>query len=93
MQLWLTVNGEKRQEDNTGLMLFRIPRILSDVTRVMRLMRDDIVLTGTPKGVGSVVPGDIIEAGVRVQGKDLEKGRIRVKVQESKDEFVWDATK
>ncbi|KAI4153862.1 MAG: hypothetical protein LQ340_002045, partial [Diploschistes diacapsis] len=50
VDLSLTVNGESRQSDNTELMLFRIPRQLSDISSVMTLEKGDLVLTGTPKG-------------------------------------------
>ena len=82
IELHLTVNHEKRQEDSTGLMLFRIPRILSEISRVMRLGKGDLVLTGTPKGVGEVRVGDVMRAGIRVAGEEIEEGRIEVAVEE-----------
>ena len=82
VELYLKVNGEVKQEDSTELMLFRIPRQLSDISRVMTLEKGDIVLTGTPKGVGSVVTGDVMEAGMRVQGKEMEEARMRVEVKD-----------
>ncbi|KFX95870.1 hypothetical protein V495_08756 [Pseudogymnoascus sp. VKM F-4514 (FW-929)] len=88
-EVWLSVNGEKKQSDSTGLMVFRIPRILSDISKVMTLRRGDIVLTGTPKGVGSVKPGDVMTAGIRVGGVEVEEGRIEVKVEEAKGAFVY----
>ncbi|KAI9758817.1 MAG: hypothetical protein M4579_002831 [Chaenotheca gracillima] len=81
-QLYLSVNGEKRQEDSTALMLFRIPRILSDISKVMTLEEGDLVLTGTPKGVGQVKVGDKIQAGIRIGGREIEEGRIDVGVAE-----------
>ena len=81
VELWLRVNGELRQSDSTALMLFNIPRLLQHVTSVMPLEEDDLLLTGTPKGVGPVVPGDIITAGIKVNGVDLEEGRIEVVVE------------
>lgn len=63
-------------------MLFDIPRLLRHVTSVTPLFEDDLLLTGTPKGVGSVVPGDRITAGVRVDGVEVEQGRIEVVVEE-----------
>ena len=92
VELWLTVNGEGRQRDSTGLMLFRIPRILSEISRVMRLEEGDIVLTGTPKGVGPVEVGDVMRAGVRVAGKELKKGAIEVGVEEKGGLFVYEET-
>lgn len=92
VELYLTVNNEARQSDSTNLMLFRIPRILSDISKVMTLEEGDIVLTGTPKGVGSVVPGDVMRAGIRVGGKEVEEAKIEVKVEESKSAFVFKET-
>src|SRR4051812_13003964 len=72
IELYLTVNNEVRQNDSTELMLFKIPRLLSDISKVMTLEPGDIVITGTPKGVGPVVPGDVMRAGIRIDGKELE---------------------
>lgn len=82
VELFLSVNGEVRQKDSTSLMLFRIPTILSHVSRIMTLQPGDVVLTGTPKGVGSVQVGDVMRAGIRVGGRELEEGRIEVGVEE-----------
>jgi acylpyruvate hydrolase len=80
--IWLSVNGEMKQSDNTELMLFRIPRQLSDISRVMTLEKGDIVLTGTPKGVGPVKTGDIMRAGLKVNGKDIEEANLEVPVED-----------
>ena len=92
VELWLTVNGEERQRDSTGLMLFRIPRILSEISRVMRLEEGDIVLTGTPKGVGPVEVGDVMRAGVRIAGKESKEGAVEVGVEEKGGLFVYEET-
>lgn len=81
-ELFLTVNDEACQRDSTALMLFRIPTILSHISRVMVLEKGDVVLTGTPKGVGSVGVGDVMRAGVRVGGRELVEGGIEVGVSE-----------
>ncbi|KAM3086742.1 hypothetical protein ACMFMG_000867 [Clarireedia jacksonii] len=91
-ELYLTVNNEHRQADSTELMLFRIPRILSDISKVMTLEKGDIVLTGTPKGVGPVVPGDVMRAGIKVDGKELEEGKIEVVVEESTTTYEFKET-
>ena len=80
-ELYLKVNGKTRQDDSTALMIFKIPRLLSDISKVMTLEKGDLVLTGTPKGVGSVEVGDVMKAGIRVGGKELEQG-IEVEVAE-----------
>lgn len=92
LELFLEVNGQTRQCGSTGLMIYRIPRILSDISRVMTLHPGDIVLTGTPAGVGPVVPGDVMRAGVRAAGKELEEGRIEVPVEESTSAYVFSET-
>jgi 2-keto-4-pentenoate hydratase/2-oxohepta-3-ene-1,7-dioic acid hydratase in catechol pathway len=45
VEIYLTVNGKVQQQDSTELMLFRIPRILSDISKVMTLEEGDIVNT------------------------------------------------
>jgi len=54
------VNNEVRQESNTGHMIFSIPRILAYITRAITLEPGDLILTGTPAGVGPVQPGDVM---------------------------------
>ncbi|KAI5245855.1 hypothetical protein E4T47_03650 [Aureobasidium subglaciale] len=82
IELFLSVNGEMKQNDNTNLMLFQIPRQLADISRVMTLEKGDIILTGTPKGVGAVKTGDVIRAGMRVDGKEIEEASIEVEVKD-----------
>lgn len=89
-ELWLTVNGEHRQRDSTALMLFRIPRVLSEISRVMTLEAGDVVLTGTPKGVGKVEVGDVMRAGVRIGGKEVAEGGIEVGVEEKGGLYVFE---
>lgn len=92
VELYLTVNNEHRQLGSTELMLFRIPRIISDISKVMTLEEGDIVLTGTPKGVGPVVPGDVMRAGVKVGGKEVKEGYIEVVVKESTSSYEFQET-
>lgn len=92
VELFLEVNGKTRQQGSTNLMIYQIPRILSDISKVMALQPGDIVLTGTPEGVGPVVPGDKMRAGVRVGGKELEEGSIEIPVDESPSSYVFKET-
>jgi acylpyruvate hydrolase len=73
-------------------MLFQIPRILSDISKVMTLEKGNIVLTGTPKGVGRVVPRDIMRAGLKVGGRELPEAKIEVEVQESTSIYEFTET-
>jgi acylpyruvate hydrolase len=92
VELFLEVNGQVKQQGSTNLMIYQIPRMLSDISRVMALHPGDIVLTGTPAGVGPVVPGDVMRAGVRVAGKEVEEGKIEVPVEESPSSYAFAET-
>jgi len=92
VELWLSVNGEVKQQDNTELMLFKIGRQLADISKVMTLEKGDIILTGTPKGVGPTVPGDVIEAGIRVGGKDIDEARMKFEVKEREGPYEFRET-
>ncbi|KAK5172287.1 uncharacterized protein LTR77_003925 [Saxophila tyrrhenica] len=92
VELWLSVNGDVKQQDSTELMLFQIPRQLSDISKVMTLEQGDIVLTGTPKGVGPVVTGDVMEAGMRIGGKEVEEAKMRVEVKDRGGDYEYAET-
>jgi hypothetical protein len=61
-------------------MLFRIRRQLADISRVMTLEPGDIVLTGTPLGVGEVKVGEAMTGHIEVDGERLDEGTIQVGV-------------
>ena len=84
--LWLKVNGVDRQRDSSELMLFDVPRMLGHISKVMTLEEGDVVLTGTPKGVGEVRGGDVMSAGVEVDGREVEEGRVEVRVVDDAEE-------
>jgi 2-keto-4-pentenoate hydratase/2-oxohepta-3-ene-1,7-dioic acid hydratase in catechol pathway len=52
------VNGEIRQQGNTADMVFGVAELLAFISRVMTLLPGDVILTGTPAGIGPVRPGD-----------------------------------
>ncbi len=58
------VNGQERQHGASSDMAFKIPTILSYISRIMTLFPDDLVATGTPAGVGPLLPGDIVEVEI-----------------------------
>ncbi|WP_075832581.1 fumarylacetoacetate hydrolase family protein [Deinococcus marmoris] len=60
------VNGDTLQDSRTSLMIFDVPAILAYVTRFVTLEPGDVVLTGTPSGVGPLKSGDTVE--VEVEG-------------------------
>ena len=58
------VNGVVRQQATGAAMVFSVPALLSYISRVMTLEPGDIVATGTPAGVGPLMPGDVVEVEV-----------------------------
>jgi 2-keto-4-pentenoate hydratase/2-oxohepta-3-ene-1,7-dioic acid hydratase in catechol pathway len=58
------VNGKVRQQGNGTEMVFDIPALLSYISNVMTLEPGDLVLTGTPEGVGTLAPGDVVEVEI-----------------------------
>lgn len=66
--LWLYVNNERRQHGNSRDMIFNCDELISEISKLWTLQPGDIILSGTPSGVGPVEPGDVIEAGVNGVG-------------------------
>jgi len=64
LELWLAVDGAERQRGRTSDMLARVPELIEEVSACMTLEAGDIILTGTPEGVGAVEPGQVITAGI-----------------------------
>jgi 2-keto-4-pentenoate hydratase/2-oxohepta-3-ene-1,7-dioic acid hydratase in catechol pathway len=63
------LNGNLRQDDTTASCVFDAKYILSFVSRFMTLLPGDVVITGTPKGIGPMNPGDRVEVEVEGVGK------------------------
>jgi 2-keto-4-pentenoate hydratase/2-oxohepta-3-ene-1,7-dioic acid hydratase in catechol pathway len=71
------VNGERRHHSNTNQLIFPVPELVAHVTRFMTLRPGDIITTGTPSGVGPLVPGDrnmVKIAGVGTLGNPCVAG-------------------
>jgi len=62
LDLLLKVNGEIRQNSNTKYMIYSVEKIIEFVSSIMTLEEGDLILTGTPEGVGEINKGDILEA-------------------------------
>lgn len=58
------VNGVERQRATAGGMVFTIPRLIAYISGIMTLLPGDVIATGTPAGVGALVPGDVVEVEV-----------------------------
>jgi len=60
----LSVNGVERQRGDLSQMIWNVPEIVSNLSKSYRLQAGDLVMTGTPAGVGPIVPGDRLEVVV-----------------------------
>ena len=67
--IWLTVNGQPRQRGDLADMIWSVAEIVARLSTLFRLEPGDLIFTGTPEGVGPVVSGDAIEAGVEGVGR------------------------
>ncbi len=73
------VNGEERQLGFTREMVFPIPQLIAYITSVMTLLPGDVILTGTPAGVGPLRPGDVVE--VEVEGLGVLRNPVRAETR------------
>ncbi len=60
------LNGETRQDSRTSDLLFGVPQLVSYLSQSMTLLPGDLIITGTPAGVGPIKPGDIVE--IEIEG-------------------------
>lgn len=82
VELNLKVNDELRQHDLTNLMIFPIHKFLSMMSSIMTIEKGDVILTGTPKGVGSVKPGDVVEAWINFKGERIHESDLKFHVSQ-----------
>ena len=70
------LNGEIRQQASTAEMVFGVATLIEYVTAFMTLLPGDVLLTGTPEGVGKLADGDVVE--VEVEGVGVLRNVVRV---------------
>jgi 2-keto-4-pentenoate hydratase/2-oxohepta-3-ene-1,7-dioic acid hydratase in catechol pathway len=80
LDMWLDVNGARRQTGNTKTMIFGIAELVADVSKYMTLLPGDVVTTGTPPGVGMgmkpqtwLKAGDVVTLGIQGLGEQKQK--------------------
>jgi fumarylpyruvate hydrolase len=67
-EIWLKVNGETRQSGNLDQMIWKIPEMISYLSGLFELKAGDLILSGTPSGVGPVKRGDVLHGHVEGVG-------------------------
>ncbi len=80
LRLWLEVDGHRYQDGNTRTMIFRVPFLVSYLSRFMSLQPGDVISTGTPPGVGLgqkpplyLRPGQLIRLGIDGLGEQRQR--------------------
>jgi 2,4-diketo-3-deoxy-L-fuconate hydrolase len=81
LDMWLDVNGKRRQSGSTRTMIFPVRTLVSYISRFMTLHPGDLITTGTPPGVGMGIKpspvylkaGDVVELGIAKLGKQRQK--------------------
>jgi len=80
LNIWLEVNGERRQNGNTRTMIFGVGHLISYVSHYMTLLPGDVIATGTPPGVGMgmkpptyLKPGDVMRLGIEGLGEQRQE--------------------
>ena len=62
--IWLRVNGEPRQQGDLAQQIWKVPETIAYLSTLIELRAGDLIMTGTPKGVGRVEPGDRLEGHI-----------------------------
>lgn len=68
LDFWLAVNGETRQRSNTSDLILGVPALIEFATSFYTLHPGDVIITGTPEGVGNIHPGDVMTAEIEGVG-------------------------
>ncbi len=68
LEISAEVDGQQRQRSRTSLMVHDIPKLIEWISAVMTLLPGDVILTGTPEGVGPIVAGDTVSVTVEKIG-------------------------
>jgi len=63
-RIWLSVDGKTRQDGDLAEQIWNVPEIIAAASRSVALAPGDLIMTGTPAGVGELRPGDHVEAGI-----------------------------
>ncbi|CEI93048.1 Putative Acylpyruvate hydrolase [Rhizopus microsporus] len=87
VDLWLKVNDKFRQQGNTKDMIFSVPKLIEYVSSIMKLEVGDVILTGTPSGVGPIQSGDLVTAGMKAGTANEDVVQIRFDVADRQGLF------
>eukprot|EP00730_Choanoeca_flexa_P007710 TRINITY_DN12380_c0_g1_i12.p3 TRINITY_DN12380_c0_g1~~TRINITY_DN12380_c0_g1_i12.p3 ORF type:complete len:223 (+),score=50.45 TRINITY_DN12380_c0_g1_i12:2576-3244(+) len=78
LQLSCSVEGTTRQDGNTKDMIFKIPTLIHHISQIFTLEAGDVILTGTPEGVGPITAGQTMQGTLKQQGQVIAELSIPV---------------
>lgn len=79
-RIWLTVNGALRQQSDVEQLVWKVPQIIAQLSRLYALKPGDLIFTGTPSGIGPLKAGDQIEGGI--EGLEVLRNSIVAPLRE-----------
>ncbi|CDM57816.1 MULTISPECIES: fumarylacetoacetate hydrolase family protein [Rhizobium] len=63
-RIWLELNGKRAQDGDLNQMIWKVPEIIAELSKLFILAPGDVIMTGTPAGVGAVKKGDRVDCGI-----------------------------
>jgi len=63
-RIWLELNGKRVQDGDLNQMIWKVPEIIAELSKLFILAPGDVIMTGTPAGVGAVTKGDRVDCGI-----------------------------
>jgi fumarylpyruvate hydrolase len=63
-RIWLSVNGATKQDSDIAKLIWPVPEVIAIASTAMVLQPGDLIMTGTPEGVGAIKPGDVVTGGI-----------------------------
>ena len=74
LQVQARLNGEVKQNERTSDLIFSVAELISYISAAFTMLPGDVIMTGTPSGVGPFVPGDVVE--IEVEGVGILKNPV-----------------
>jgi len=75
LRIMTRLNGQTRQNSNTSDLVFSVTKLVSYVSEAITLRAGDVIITGTPEGIGPMVPGDVVE--IEIEGIGILRNTVQ----------------
>jgi 2-keto-4-pentenoate hydratase/2-oxohepta-3-ene-1,7-dioic acid hydratase in catechol pathway len=74
LEISTRLNGEVKQKSNTADLVFSVTTLVSYISQAITLRPGDVIITGTPQGIGPMLPGDVVE--IEIEGIGILRNRV-----------------